>query len=564
MLLAIHIRNFALIDNADIRFISGLNMLTGETGAGKSILIDSINFILGDKQTKDIIRVGETSAYVEGIFSACIEEVNILLRENGIEIEDNIIVSREINQTGKSVSRVNGRAVTVGFLKSIGKYLIDIHGQHEHQSLLNDDSNIKILDLFCGNKLEGIKEEYTLKYNRYTSVLSDIQRISTNEKERLRMIDLLSFQTIEICEANLKLGEDEELLSKKEILVNSGKIHSSLTNIYNKLYFTQIGESAYDALGSSLSNFNLIDDFDPKIKAMKDTLEGIYYQLESLVEDIRNYRLSIDFNEDVLNDVEERLDTINKLKRKYGSTLEEVLSYNETSLNELSNIEKSDEILIELEAERDLLRESLEALSNDITLIRKENALRLKNLIEDELKYLGMEKSIFEVNVTSEEGFKQNGKNSVTFLMTANPGQPLKQLSKVASGGEISRVMLAIKTVIADIDSIPTLIFDEVDTGISGRTAQAVAEKMYSISKNHQILCVTHLPQIAAMSDSHLKIEKSIKGNQTLTKVRTLTKSEKIEELARMLGGALITDLTRKNALEVLELAEGYKLKQNK
>ena len=560
MLLSISIRNFALIDKADINFALGLNILTGETGAGKSILIDSINFILGNKQTKDIIRVGKESAYVEGVFSVDIDDINKLLEENGIEVEDNLIISREINKSGKSISRINGRAVTVSFLKLIGRYLIDIHGQHEHQSLLNDESNIKILDLFCGEKLQNVKNKYIELYNRYVSLLNNISKISTNEKEKLRMIDLLKFQTEEITEADLKLNEDEELLRKKEVLDNSGKIYNSLNNIYNKLYFAQIGESAYDALGSSLSSIESIVNHDDKLIHMKEKIEELYYNLEALIEDIRAYKSRIDFNEDHLNDIQFRLDIINKLKRKYGATIEEILNYNEKSLEELSNIEKSEEILKELNIEKSCLENDLNNLSNEITFIRRENAKKLKILIEDELKYLGMEKAVFEANITEEGNFKPNGKNTVKFLITANPGQPLKPLSKVASGGEISRIMLAIKTVIANIDSIPTLVFDEVDTGISGRTAQAVGEKMCVISKSHQLLCVTHLPQIAAMSDNHLKIEKNTNDDEVLTKITLLSKNDKIDELARLLGGAEITDLTKKNALEVLELANKYKL----
>ncbi len=560
MLLSISIRNFALIDKADINFASGLNILTGETGAGKSILIDSINFILGNKQTKDIIRIGKDFAYVEGVFSVNIDDVNKLLEENGIQIEDNLIISREINKSGKSISRINGRAVTVSFLKSIGKYLIDIHGQHEHQSLLNDESNIKILDLFCGEKLQNVKNKYIELYNRYVSLLNSISKISTNEKEKLRMIDLLKFQTEEITEADLRLNEDEELLKRKDILDNSGKIYNSLNTIYTKLYLAQIGESAYDALGSSLSSISSIANHDDKLFGIKEKIEELYYNLEALIEDIRSYKSHIDFNEDDLNDIQFRLDTINKLKRKYGATIEEILNYNKQSLEELNNIEKSEEILKDLKIEKEDLEQSLNELCSKITIIRKENAKKLKILIENELKYLGMEKAVFEASVTEEGNFRPNGKNTVKFLIAANPGQPLKSLSKVASGGEISRIMLAIKTVIANIDSIPTLIFDEIDTGISGRTAQAVGEKMCVIAKSHQLLCVTHLPQIAAMSDTHLKIEKNTNEYEVLTKINILNKNDKIDELARLLGGAEITDLTKKNALEVLELANKYKL----
>lgn len=559
MLLNIHIKNFALIDEANISFTKGLNMLTGETGAGKSILIDSINFMLGQKKSKDIIRIGEKFAYVEGIFSTSIEEVDFLLKENGILLEENLIISREISKTGKSVARINGRAVTLSLLKSIGRYLVDIHGQHEHQSLLNDESNIKILDLFCGRNLESIKEKYINKYYEYIEVLENISKISKNEKEKFRIHDLLSFQTKEIAEADLKVGEDDKLLKQKEKMSSFEKIYNSLNSIYSDLYMPQIGNSAYDSISSSIKSFKTIENYDEKIENMKKDLEDVYYRLESVIEDVRDYKSSIDFNQDTLNDIEERLSIINRLKRKYGSTIDEIIEYNEASLKEISDIEKSDEILLELENRKSSIIIEMEEIALEITNIRREFSIKLKTLIERELKCLGMEKAKFEVEIIDEDEFKANGKNSVRFLMTANIGQPLKVLSKVASGGEISRIMLAIKTVIADIDSIPTLIFDEVDTGISGRIAQSVGEKMYKISKKHQVLCVTHLPQIASMSDTHLRIEKITNSEVTLTKINLLDEREKAEELARMLGGAVITDLTRKNALEVLSLAENYK-----
>ncbi|MEG0331271.1 MAG: DNA repair protein RecN [Clostridium sp.] len=559
MLIELHIKNFALIDEACISFHRGLNMFTGETGAGKSILIDSINFILGDKQNKDIIRVGEESAFVEGIFSVNNKNINNLFEENGIDCEDNIIISREINKSGKSISRINGKAVTVSLLKSIGKHLIDIHGQHEHQSLLNEGSNIHILDLFCGEDLYSIKQEYKDLYKKYISINERIDSLSTNEKERLRMIDLLSFQDEEIREADLRPNEDEELKKERDILANSQKIHSSLTNIYSKLYMAQIGDSALDALSSSLKGISAIEEYDTNLASMREAIEGVYYQLESICEDIRGYKIGIDYNEGRLNEIEGRLDTINKLKRKYGSTIDEIIDFHNGIQAELSNVLQGDEIIKDLEKERDSLLRDVEILADKITFLRKKGGQILETMITQEFKYLGMEKAIFKVSITSEADLHSNGRNKVSFLMTANPGQPLKPLSKVASGGEMSRIMLAIKTVIADIDDIPTLIFDEVDTGISGRTAQAVAEKMSNISKSHQLLCVTHLPQIAAMSDCHFKIEKTTSNNSTLTSIKTLTKLERIEELARMLGGMTITDLTRKNALEVLEMAQSYK-----
>ncbi|MEF9952587.1 MAG: DNA repair protein RecN [Clostridium sp.] len=559
MLIELHIKNFALIDEARIDFHSGLNMFTGETGAGKSILIDSINFILGDKQNKDIIRVGKSSAFVEGIFSVTNSDLKEIFQENGIECEDNIIISREINLSGKSVSRINGKAVTVSLLKSVGKHLIDIHGQHEHQSLLSEGSNIKMLDLFCGDKLTLLKEKYTIKYKEYNSLLSKIEGLSTSEKERLRALDLYSFQNEELNEAGLEIGEDEALKKERDVLVNSQKIHSSLTNVYSKIYMAPIGDSALDALSSSLKSISSIEEYDNNISSIRESLEGIYYQLESVCEDVRGYKLSIEYDEDRLNEIEERLDTINKLKRKYGSTIEEILEFHREIQGELLSLEERDGILDTLECEAKKLIQDLETLADEITFIRKKKGQVLESMIIEQLKYLGMEKAIFKVSITSEAELLSNGRNKVSFMMTANPGQPLKPLYKVASGGEMSRIMLAIKTVIAHIDEIPTLIFDEVDTGISGRTAQAVAEKMSNISKSHQLLCVTHLPQIAAMSDCHFKIQKTADNNSTETSVKPLTKKERIEELARMLGGITITDLTRKNALEVLEMAQTYK-----
>jgi DNA repair protein RecN (Recombination protein N) len=556
MLLELHIKNFALIDKVDMVFVKGLNVLTGETGAGKSILIDSVNFILGDKQSKDIIRTGEESAFVEAVFEIENDEVQNVMDENGIEADDVLIISREINQSGRSISRINGRTVTIGFLKQIGKLLVDINGQHEHQSLLNESGHIDILDSFCGDELKTIKKSYTELYSKNKDIEKQIEKLTVDEQYKLRRIDLLTFQVQEISEAKLKKDEDIELSKRKNILINSERIYSSLSNVYEKLYENNEERiCAFDEIGKSLVHLESIAAFDEKISNIKLSLEDLYYKLEDIVENIREYREHVEFDPAELDEIESRLDMISKLKRKYGNSIDEIIAYYEKSSRELEQIQKSDEVINELNREKDLNTKRLSEMAGRVTLIRKQTSEKLKGLIEKELKYLGMERAVFKVEINEKEVLGENGKDEVYFTMTANPGEPLRQLSRVASGGEMSRIMLAIKSVIADIDRIPTLIFDEIDIGISGRTAQSVAEKMCQISGNHQILSVTHLPQIASMADNHFKIQKTAENEKTTTYVNKLEGNKQIDELARMLSGAEITELTRNHANEVLQLA---------
>lgn len=555
MLLELHIKNFALIDNVDMSFSKGLNVLTGETGAGKSILIDSVNFILGDKQNKDIIRTGQDTAYVEAVFDSQNEEINEILLDNGIEKEDILIISREINQNGRSISRINGRTVTIGFLKQIGSFLVDLHGQHEHQSLLNEGKHIDILDSFCGEKLKTLKKEYLELFEKNKEIEKQLQKLETDEQYKLRRIDLLSFQIQEISDAKLKNEEDIELGKRKIILSNSEKIFSTLSNVYEKIYESREGECAYDEIGKSLVSLDNIAGFDEEIKDMKNGLEDIYYKLGDIIGSIREYIEHTEFDPNELDEIENRLDTINKLKRKYGNTIKSILDYYDKSCSELEQIQKSDELIDELTKKRNENSLKLYEIADIMTGIRRETSEKLKLQIENELGCLGMERAVFKVEINEKSSLGENGKDEVYFLMTANPGEPLRQLSKVASGGEMSRIMLAIKSAIADIDKIPTLIFDEIDIGISGRTAQSVAEKMSQISSNHQILSVTHLPQIASMADIHFKIQKTTQNEITTTWVNKLDNDNKIDELARMLSGTVITELTRNHAREVLELA---------
>ena len=564
MLLELHIKDFALIDSADLKFEKGLNILTGETGAGKSIVIDSVNFIMGDKQSRDIIRTGAESAYVEGVFDANSEETSHILQENGIDEEDVLIISREINQNGRSISRINGKTVTVSLLKQVMKYIIDIYGQHQHQSLLDEQNHIQILDSFCGSSIIEIKKQYKALYEQIKEIENQIDRINLDEKDRQRKLGLLSYQINEINEAKLKPNEDEELYKKREVLANAEKIYSSLSNAYNILYSSEEQNSSYDGIGSSIGYLEGIEKYDEKLENIKNELKDVYYNLEGIVDEIREYKDNIDFEPDVLNQVEIRLDLINSLKMKYGNSIEEILAYCERSSSELNELVNNNQTIDKLSQKKKDGYIKLNKLAEDISKIRKEVAVKLEDRIEEELRYLGMDKASFKIVVEDNESLNEDGKNKVYFMMTANVGEPLKPLSKVASGGELSRIMLAIKSVIADVDSIPTLIFDEIDTGISGRAAQAVAEKMCLISKNHQVLCVTHLPQIASMADVHFKIEKNIIDGKTYTNVLKLDNKGQTEELARMLGGAILTDLTRKHSIEMKSLANDLKGKIRK
>ncbi|SKA82057.1 DNA replication and repair protein RecN [Caloramator quimbayensis] len=562
MLLQLHIKNFALIDDVNIDFYNGLNILTGETGAGKSILIDSVNFVLGEKQSKDIIRTDEESAYVEAVFESS-DEINEILNLNGIESDDVLIISREINLNGRTVSRINNRTVTVNLLKQISGLLIDIHGQHEHQSLLNENSYIDILDSFCTDGFKEVKNEFKDIYHKVKEIEKEIEKLEENEEYKSKRMDLLKYQIQEISEAGLKNGEDEELIKRRNILSNAERIYSSLSLIYSELYGGENRECAYDKIGTSIANIEIVEKYDEKLKDIKSSMEDVYYKLEDIIDVIRDYKDSIEFDSEELERIESRLDLINNLKRKYGSNIESILSYLIKIKDEFSLIERNEEIIEKYKEELERLNLKLYELTDKITDERKQTALKLEKLIENELKYLGMGKALFKIVIDKKNKLTDNGIDDILFTMTANPGEPLKPLNKVASGGEMSRIMLAIKTVIADIDKIPTLIFDEIDTGISGRTAQCVAEKMSEISKSHQILCVTHLPQIASMADIHFKIEKDVNKEKTFTKVYKLDDNEKIEELSRMLSGAQVTNITRSHAKEMIELAQKFK-KQTK
>lgn len=568
MLLELQIQDFALIDYLKLDFSEGLNILTGETGAGKSIIIDSVNFVLGERSSKDIIRTGSDKSSVEAVFENIDnQELSKEMESFGIDCdEDVIILSRELNQSGRSICRINGKVVTTSVLKSIGNYLIDIHGQHEHQSLLDEDSHIDMLDIFGGNELNKLKIEVRQVYFKVVDIKHELEAQMGDDRERERKLDLLNFQVKEIDAAKLRIGEEEDLLKHKVILNNANKLFTVLSNAYNILYQSEEGQPIFDELGKILSELHSITNIDDKLLDIYKIVENSYYLLEEAILEVRNYRDKIDFNPELIDEVEMRLDTISRLKRKYGSTVKDVLEYREKKYKEIQDIINSEEIIAVLKEHLKKESEQLYILSKHLSDIRKKVGDKLQKDIINELKFLGMEKSKFKVNFTiskndGQVSFNEKGMDIITFLISTNPGEPEKPLARIASGGEISRIMLALKTVLAHSDRIPSLIFDEIDTGISGRAAQAVAEKLGQISANHQVICVTHLPQIASMAGTHFYISKSTTSGKTNTKVLKLYGDKRVMEVARMLGGAKLTDLTLKHAEEMISIAQNIKKK---
>lgn len=570
MLSQLHIENVAIINTIDVEFEKGLNILTGETGAGKSIIIDSINMILGERTSRELIRSGAKKAIVEALFHVSSEDTVNLLEQSGIELEEDntLLISREIIYSGKNACRINGRIVTSSMLKEIGRLLVNIHGQHDNQALLQWEKHIEFLDRYAGSKLIEIKSQYQKVYEQVNRIRAEIRRISGDERERERKLDLLKFQLEEIEKANLQKGEEEELTSKKLFLSNTEKLITAISNVYSILYSgNRTSASVHDNIADALKNLGEVEQFDPQLKQYYKTLETITYELDELVHDIREYRDNLEYDPGLLETLEQRLDLIFKLKRKYGSSIEEILEYKNKIRKEFQDLLNSEEKLKALNLELDKNMRELEELADKLFQLRVEAAQMLEKAIVNELRDLDMNKVKFKVQVKKiynklgDYEFSMNGYDRVEFLISTNPGEPVKPLVKIASGGEMSRIMLAIKTILADIDNVNTLVFDEIDIGVSGRAAQKIAEKLSRIAQKKQVLCITHLPQIASMADHHYLIEKNMANDQYSTTVQKLTSHNRKEELARIIGGAVITDLTLKHAEEMIDIAN--KIKQN-
>ena len=524
MITTLHIKNIGILDDLSIDLNEGLNVLTGETGAGKTLIIDSLQVISGGRFSKEMIRKGETNSFVE----ICMYEP-----ENESAVDGNIIVSREINLNGKNMCKINGRMVTVNELKNFMSKFIEIHGQNDNQTLLDNKFHLKYLDGFIGENLFKTKDEYKLKYQRYLEIKKELKANYGDEKERERKLDLLKYQVNEIDEANLKENEEEKLEEKRKLMLNSEKISKNLNEAD-----IAIGENSIDSLNVAIRALEKIENIDEVYEKISSNLKNIYYELQEISRDISGYKDDVYFDEEERNEIEERLDLIYSLKRKYGNDIKEILNYRDEIQSEIEHIENLDEYNQKLKKELKQIKQEMTLLASEMNKNRNEYGKKLSSNINEVLEELEMKNAKINIHVNyHEEEFFETGKDEVEFYIRTNLGEDEKPLSKIASGGEMSRIMLAIKKVLADTDKMPVLIFDEIDTGISGKAANAVAEKLNGIAQNHQVLCISHLPSIAAMADSNYFISKKVIDERTNTNVKLLNEEEILKEIARISSG---------------------------
>ena len=549
MLHALHIENLAIIDRLEVAFEAGFNALTGETGAGKSILIDALNLALGERADISLIRAGAEKLRVNAVFEVPNDpELHALLGELGVEPEDGLLyLSREVHTSGRSIARINGQPAPVSALKALGERLIDMHGQHEHQSLLKPSSHLEFLDRWLGEPALKLRQQVREAVSALRQTERELQEIVAREREREQMLDLYRFQVDEIRAANLQVGEDEQLETEARRLVYAEKLVALAGNAYDAL----MGEhGAYDQAASASRNLTEIARIDPSVSPWGEMLESALVQLEEVAHNLRAYAESIEYDPARLEAVIERQELIKRLKRKYGDTIEAVLQYADEAAAKLHALETQTERRAELEAELARLQESAHALCEQLSALRRDGAQRFADAVQAALRTLAMERAQFTVEVRPKP-MDATGADSVEFLFSANPGEPPRPLSKIASGGEMSRVMLALKTVLADAAPVPTLVFDEIDAGIGGRTAHAVGEQIAQLAQHCQILCITHLPQIACRANHHLLIEKHTDGAATRASVQPLTGEARVQEIARMLAGTP-TETALQHARELL------------
>ena len=521
----IQIKNIGIIDNLSINLENGFNVLTGETGAGKTLIIDSLGIICGNRFSKEMIRTGEEYSYVEA---------SIYMPENKEAIDGNIIVSREIYSNGRNSCKINGRLVTVTQLKEFMKNIIDIHGQNDNQTILDKSSHIGYLDSFAGCEITNIKKEYRELFEKYNSIKQELKANFGDDKEKQRKLDLLNYQLKEIEQANLKINEDVELEEQRKIMLYSEKIVENLT-----IADETLSEQVIDGINTSIKALEKIENIDEKYSQKLTELKNAYYEIQEISRDISSNKEEIYFDDEERNEVEERLDEIFSLKRKYGNSIEEILKYKEDVEKQIYEIENLDEINNKLKKQLKEIEEKMTKFSVQMSEIRNKNAQEISKKINNELQDLEMKYAKFNCKISFNEKneFNKDGLNDVEFVISTNIGEGTKSLIKIASGGEMSRIMLAIKSVLANVDKVPVLIFDEIDTGISGHAAKAVASKMKKISQNHQILCITHLASIAAKGDYNYYISKVVENGKTHTKVEKLDEENTIKEIARIASG---------------------------
>ncbi|KOO52058.1 DNA repair protein RecN [Viridibacillus arvi] len=561
MLRELSIKNFAIIEDLTVGFVEGLTVLTGETGAGKSIIIDAVQLLAGGRGSQEFIRHGAKKAELEGLFAISSENHAAYHKcaEAGIEIEEGmVILRRDLNDNGKSVCRVNGKLVPLSLLREIGATLIDVHGQHESQELMDDKRHISLLDQFAGADIDPLKERYSTEYSAYRELKKELAAISLGEQQVAQKIDLFSFQIKEIDACQFRAGEEEELAEERRRLMNFNKIYERSNTAHEAI----LGESrGLDWIGQAMTDLEEVATLDQDFREHSDNVSAAFYSLQEAAFQIKNILDDLEFNPERLNEVEQRLALIQSMKRKYGATLEDILTYREKIGEELESLINRDENMQKNEQQLNDLKVKLLLTAEKLTEVRKKAGRKLSDAIMQQLRALYMEKADFSVHFEplAADQFDHNGLDRIVFYIATNVGEPPKPLTKIASGGELSRMMLALKTIFSSTNGITSIIFDEVDTGVSGRVAQAIAEKISAISMHSQVLCISHLPQVAAMADHHYYIKKQEEAHRTVTSLTEIFDNARIDEISRMMSGAEVTDLTFQHAKELVEIANGRK-----
>lgn len=554
------IKNFAIIESLSLTFQEGMTVLTGETGAGKSIIIDALGLLVGGRGSADFIRHGEERLELQGLFA--LAEDNLACRnaliENGIDASDDMVVlERSLFRSGKNSCRINGKLVTTVLLRKIGSKLIDIHSQHEHQELMNEEFHLSLLDRFASDKIKPALTKYQTNFKEYQTIEKEWQNWTKNERELAQRLDMLRFQQQEIENADLQAGEEDRLLEQKNILANFEKLNENLQGAYAAI---QGEPGGLEFVGEAMRQMETAASIHTDYKAVSEAISSSYYMLEDSMSQIRQSLDQLEFQPEELNQIESRLNDLNQLKRKYGKTIEDIIQYEQEISSEMEKLTDSESHVGHLETKLATLKTELTKQAATLTDIRKKAAVTLEKQIKQELNQLYMEKAIFSVRFEANKmELTELGQDSVVFYMSTNPGEPLKPLAKIASGGELSRMMLALKTIFSRHQGITSIIFDEVDTGVSGRVGQAIAEKIYAVSVGSQVLCISHLPQVAAMANHHYYITKKVQNKRTTTSVTVLKGVEKVEEISRMIAGIEVTELTKQHAKEMIEQAEKVK-----
>ena len=564
MLQSLYLENIALIEKLGIELFPGFNVLTGETGAGKSIIIDAVNFVLGERTSRDLIRNGAARAKVEAVFNlnegdAAFAALDAL----GIEYDGNeLILSRELSAAGRNACRVNGTLVPVASLKSVSDTLVDIHGQHEHQALLDAENHISYLDAYCHAESLPIIEKIDAIVSRRNELMLKRNSGFSSQREREREMDMLRYQIEEIASANLETGEEERLNAEKTVLLNAERIRTALETAHMALSGAEEG-SALSAIDTARRSMRDIAALNKDYEALGDKIEELYYAAEDISFVLRDTSENVESDMQRLEEIEQRLKLISDLKRKYGRTVEDVIDFGKDAETKLNELENAEALAAELDAKLDKLKAEYNVAADELSKVRRAAGDRLKRDVLNELKDLGMAKAMFDVALSDASGGepRKGGRETAEFMLSANPGEPLKPLEKVASGGELSRIMLCFKSIFADNDRVPTLIFDEIDTGISGRTAAVVGEKMLGIAKKHQVICVTHLAQIAALADAHLMVRKYDDGKNTFVETRQLNEEEKVQRIAQMMDGESDSPSALTHARELIARADKIKEK---